>query len=71
MNNVFTADNTEWAMDDHGNKHLYYTGDINDLSDETGEPVYKLLKMLSDYEEESKDMIDTQREIDEAKKGQY
>lgn len=71
MDDIFTVNNTEWAVDDHGKKHLYYTGDISELSAETGEPVHKLLKMLSDYEEESMDFADTQREIDEARKGQY
>lgn len=67
----FTPDNTEWLPDEAGNAHLCYVGDVDDLSVETGISVPDLYEMLDEYEKESRDLIDTQREINEAKKGQY
>ena len=71
MEDIFTQHNTEWVTEEHGDKHLSYTGDIDELSEETGKSVDDLYELLSDYEDESKDLIETQREIEEARKGQY
>ena len=71
MERIFTQDNTEWVTDEHGVKHLEYTGDIDELSEKTGRTEEDLLDLLLRYEEESKDAIETQREIDEARKGEY
>lgn len=71
MEDIFTPYNTEWVAEEYGDKHLSYTGDIDELSEETGKSVDELYELLSDYEDESKDLIETQREIEEARKGQY
>lgn len=68
---VFTPDNTEWVTEEYGDQHLVYTGDMDELSIETGKTVDELYDLLAEYEDASKDFIETQREIDEARKGQY
>ena len=68
---IFTSDNTEWVTEEHGDQHLVYTGDIEELAEETGKSEDELYDLLADYEDASRDLIETQREIDEARKGQY
>lgn len=79
MEDIFTPDNTEWVVDrddrGHESRHLVYVGSIEELSEETGLDEDTLYEMLNKYEDESRDWIEdwaeTQREIDEARKGQY
>lgn len=71
MEDIFTSNNTKWVTEEHGDQHLVYTGDIDELSIETGKTEEELYSLLEDYEDASKDLIEAQREIDEARKGQY
>ena len=71
MENIFTSDNTRWEVEDNGEKYLVYTGDMEELAEETGKSEDELYELLGEYEDESLDLIETQREIDEARKGQY
>lgn len=70
LNEIFTPDNTEWE-DDCGEQHLVYKGCLDDLADETGYTEDQLYQALGDYEDDSRDLIEHQREIEEARKGQY
>lgn len=73
--NIFTPDNTKWEInyDEYGHieKNLVYTGDMTELAEETGKTEDELYKLLGEYEDESRDLIETQRETDEARKGLY
>lgn len=71
MEDIFTPNNTEWVTEEHGDQHLVYTGDMDELSEETNKSVDDLYEMLAEYEDASKDLIETQREVEEARKGQY
>ena len=75
MQSIFTAKNTKWEIDidEKGNRseYLIYTGDMRELVEQTGKTEDELYKLLGEYEEESRDSIETKREIDEARKGQY
>lgn len=75
MKDIFTPDNTEWQTEtnEYGIKesHLVYVGDMEELVEETGKTEDELYEMLVNYEDDSKDLIESQREIDEARKGQY
>ena len=68
---IFTTNNTEWVTENYGDQHLVYTGDMEELSVETGRTEEELYDLLADYEDASKDLIEVQREIEEARKGQY
>lgn len=70
MDNIFTPDNTSWE-EESGNRYLVYTGDMSELAIELGKTEDELYELLSEYEEESKDLIATQREIEEARRGRY
>ncbi len=75
IKDIFTPDNTEWELsyDEYGRieRNLVYTGDMAELAEETGISEDELYEMLGNYEDDSKDLIESQREIDEARKGQY
>ena len=75
MKDIFTPDNTMWVVseDENGNRSedLVYVGDMEELVEETGKTEDELYELLSEYEKESRDLIDTQREIDEAREGRY
>lgn len=71
MEDIFTPDNTEWVTEEYEDPYLTYTGDIKELSLETGKTEEELYALLADYEEASEGLIEAQREIDEARKGQY
>lgn len=71
MADIFTPDNTKWVDDEYGVKRLTYVGDIDELSEETGKSVDDLCDLLLEYEQDSIDFIETQLEINEARKGQY
>lgn len=72
---IFTPDNTEWQTEtnEYGvtESHLVYTGDMEELAEETGMSEDELYELLGEYEDSSLDLIESQREIDEARKGQY
>ena len=72
---IFTPDNTEWEtdIDDYGHveKHLVYVGDMEELAEETGKSEEELYELLGEYEQESRDLIEYQREVREASKGEY
>lgn len=63
---IFNEHNTRWEND-----NLVYVGSMEDLSNETGIDEDDLYEMLGEYEDESRDLIETIREIEEARKGQY
>lgn len=75
MEDIFTPNNTEWQTEtnEYGiqESHLVYTGDMEELAEETGKTEDELYELLGEYEDESLDLIETQREIDEVRKGQY
>lgn len=75
MKDIFTPDNTMWVVseDENGNRSedLVYVGAMEELAEETGKTEDELYELLSEYEKESRDLIDTQREIDEAREGRY
>lgn len=71
IDDIFTPDNTEWIEGEYGGQHLVYTGDMEELSVETGKTEEELYDLLAGYEDASKDLIEVQREIEEARKGQY
>lgn len=72
---IFTPDNTEWCdyLDDDGHQEhsLEYNGDIAELALETGLSIDRLYDLLSEYERLSLDLIESERERDEARLGQY
>jgi len=72
---IFTPENTRWEVEEneygHQESHLVYTGDMEELVEETGLTEDELYDELAEYEAESLDLIESQREIDEARKGQY
>ena len=71
MEDIFTPNNTEWVTEEYGRRHLVYTGDMEELSEETGKSVDELYDLLEEYEDASLDLIEYQREIEKARKGQY
>lgn len=75
MEDIFTPDNTRWEnhSDDEGHtwQELEYTGDVQEACEEYGVSEDEFYELLEAYEEESRDLIISQREIDEARKGQY
>lgn len=71
MEDIFTPDNTEWQTETDGSSYLIYTGDMEELAEETGKTEDELYELLGEYEDESRDLIEVQRDIDEARKGQY
>lgn len=72
---IFTPENTKWEIDEdengHLSQHLVYDGDMEELAKETGKSKDELYELLGEYEDESKDLIECQREINESRKGQY
>lgn len=72
---IFTPDNTEWDYDlDEGGAYadyLKYTGSMEELAEETGLTVSELEDLLHDYELASRDLIEEEEEIREARTGQY
>lgn len=71
MKDIFTPDNTEWQTEEDGSQYLAYIGDMEELAEETGKNEDELYELLGEYGDESRDLIESQREINEAKKGQY
>lgn len=71
MEDIFTPDNTRWETEEDGSRYLVYIGDMEELAEETGKSEDELYELLGEYEDESKDLIETQLEIEEARKGQY
>lgn len=70
MEDIFTPDNTRWETED-GRKYLVYDGDMEELAEETGKTEDELYELLGEYEDESNNLIEYQRETNEARKGQY
>lgn len=75
MEDIFTPDNTRWEIDEddygHISKHLVYVGSMEELAEETGKTEDELYESLGEYEDASLDLIETQQEINEARKGRY
>lgn len=75
MEDIFTPDNTRWEVDEdeygHRSEHLEYVGDWDELVEETGKSEEELEELLQEYEADSRDLIETLREIDEARRGHY
>lgn len=67
---IFNDKNTTWEYD-NDERHLVYVGSMEELAEETGLSEDKLYEMLGEYEDESLDLIETQKEIDEARRGEY
>lgn len=70
MEDIFTPDNTHWEYDE-GESYLVYDGSIEELAKETHISEDELYDLLGEYEEMSRDLIETEREIAEARRGQY
>lgn len=75
MKDIFTPENTKWEIDEdengHISQHLVYDGNMEELVGETGKTEDELYELLGEYEDESKNLIAYQREINEARKGRY
>lgn len=75
MGSIFTPDNTRWEIeeDDYGKTHknLVYVGSMEELSEETGIDEDTLYEMLGQYQEESLDSIEYQRQVEHDRRGQY
>lgn len=71
MEDIFTPDNTRWETEEDGSKYLVYTGNIEDLAEETGKTEDELYELLSEYEEKSLELIESQHELKQAQKGAY
>lgn len=75
MEDIFTPDNTKWELshDEYGHieRNLVYIGDMEELAKETGKSEDELYELLGKYEDESLELLESQYEIDEAKKGRY
>lgn len=71
MKDIFTPDNTRWETEEDGSQHLVYAGDLEELAEETGKTEDELYELLGEYEDESRDLIETESEIEEARKGRY
>lgn len=69
-NEIFTPDNTHWEYED-GEANLVYEGSMAELAEETNLDEDTLYQLLGEYEDASRDLIETEREIDEARKGAY
>lgn len=67
---IFTSDNTRWEYE-NGEPYLVYDGSLEELSEETGKSMDELYDLLGEFEDASKDLIDTINEIREAEKGEY
>lgn len=55
---IFTEDNTRWevGIDENGNRdsYLVYTGDMEELAEETGKTEDELYELLGEYEDISR-----------------
>ncbi len=64
---IFNENNTYWDWDDddegHRRQELFYDGDIEELSKETGLSEDKLIDMLDEYRYECRDAIETLEQI--------
>lgn len=67
---IFNNDNTRWETE-NGEQYLVYTGDLDELAKEHNITLDRVYELLGEYEDMSKDLIETEREIMIAKKGQY
>lgn len=67
---IFTPNNTHWEYED-GEPYLVYEGSLEELAEETKIPEDELYELLGEYEDLSRDLIDTERAISEAKRGEY
>ena len=75
IEDIFTPDNTKWELshDEYGHieRNLVYTGDMEELAEETGKSEDELYELLGRYEDESLELFESQYEIENARKGQY
>lgn len=67
---IFTSDNTRWEYED-GKSYLVYDGSLEELSEETGKSMDELYDLLGEFEDASRDLVDTIAEIREAERGEY
>lgn len=67
---IFTSDNTRWEYE-NGESYLVYDGSLEELSEETGKSMDELYDLLGEFEDASRDLVDTIAEIREAERGEY
>ena len=67
---IFDEDNTRWETEE-GRQYLVYMGSMEELAKEYNITEDRAYELLGEYEDMSKDLIDTEREIMEARKGEY
>lgn len=65
---AFNENNTHWETAD-GVSHLIYDGSLEYLADEYGISYDDIYSAFARYEDESRDLIDTMRDIELDKKG--
>lgn len=75
MKDIFTPENTKWEIDEdengHISQHLVYDGSMEELAKETGKTENELYELLGEYEDDSRDLIEYQRQVEYDRKGQY
>lgn len=67
---IFDEDNTRWETEE-GRQYLVYRGSMEELAKEYNITEDRAYELLWEYEDMSKDLIETEREIMEAMKGEY
>lgn len=75
MGDIFTPNNTRWEVEEdnygHTYKHLVYVGSMEELAEETNIDEDMLYEMLGQYEDDSLDLIEYQRQVEHDRRGQY
>lgn len=68
---VFSEDNTHWETDEHGKRFLVSDTPLGELAKEyeTAEDV--ILDLLNEYEDDSYDLIEEEKEVRKAREGRY
>ena len=63
---LFNGDNTHWE-----DGYLVYDGEFEELAREVGADKFAVYDAFCEYEQDSKDLIEHQAEIDDARRGEY
>lgn len=67
---LFDDQNTHWEYED-GESYLVYDGDIKELAKEQGFSEDFVYDLFYEYEKRSRELVEEQREINNARKGEY
>lgn len=69
---LFDESNTHWEYDDETDtSYLVYDGEFEDLAKEHNVKEDTIFHLFCEYEDMSLDRIETEKEIAEARKGEY